>query len=428
MIKDVGSVQLVRRVAVAAAAVTMLAGCGSSVVSGSPMTAPGAAQGQNPGGGQVDVASLNTGNYPTTPAPPLGNAGSEEQGRVLEAQRLANNVVGPWEVDPALVTGISFQTSVIEDMSPGINKGFGNITDSKIAEAAQPDHFLLGFASTRRMEGPELARRLTNAVLRFADPASAAAAAADMSAKALTVNVDIYQKRPMPIPGHSDAQASTYDLPDDETHGKVGAVMSFTPHGTYVLYQYATSKDGVDAAAQLISGTLDRQKPLIDRFYAADPAGFADLPRDPTGLLARVLPRTGTYADNPNMMAVFEPRAALNYQLDPIKDAENFNKAGVAHVAAGKTNVYETIDETAAGQLRDAFADEVTTLLQPPDKPAEPVPHLPGSKCFAPTGKDPNASFSCYAVADRYLIEASSGQLSDTQQQTAAQYRMLMAK
>lgn len=409
-------------VVIAAAAAVLLAGC-STVVAGSPMTQSAQSEDKD-----VDVTLLDTGDYPTKAAPPMGNAGTEEQGRLLEAQRMANNVVGPWEVDPNFVAPKPSSTTVIKDSSNSNPGGLGHIVEPEIADAAGAHNFVLGFASTRGpVRNPGLKGGLCNAVLRFADPASAAAAAADMAAKAVSLTPEI-PKRPMPIPGHSDASASTYDRPGP---GNLIRVDSFTAHGAYVLYQRAASQGTVDAsprdaATQLISGTLDRQKPLIDRFYPADPATFADLPRDPTELLARTIPINGNDI-NPNRMTVYEPRAALNFQTDPVRNGTLFNKTGVQHIAMAKTTVYAAIDGTAAAELLDGATDEVAKQRQP-YKPAEGVPHLSNSKCFALGENGPSPTFSCYAIAGRYLIEADSAQLADAQQISAAQYRMLVDK
>ena len=80
---------------VAAAVIALMAGC-STVVAGHGVQAP------QSGPAQVDVALLDPGNYPRHPLAPLGQVADDGAGRIVEALRMANNVVGPWEVDPSI--------------------------------------------------------------------------------------------------------------------------------------------------------------------------------------------------------------------------------------------------------------------------------------------------------------------------------------
>src|SRR5262245_25167384 len=58
--------------------------------------------------GSIDVDQFDVGPYPTQPREPLGVAGDPAAGVVLEAKRMANNVIGPWEVDPDLKASFAF--------------------------------------------------------------------------------------------------------------------------------------------------------------------------------------------------------------------------------------------------------------------------------------------------------------------------------
>lgn len=302
---------------------------------------------------------------------------------------------------------------------------FGAAATLDFGPIATAHNFILGFAVARKStSGPY--RDLSVRVLRFPDPGAAGAAASEFAAKSLTRDPE-NPRRPIPVPGHADANSCTGDFTDVVTHEQRSVVVSYTAHGSYVLSVSSAAAEGTAAATQLVAGTLDRQKPLIDRFYAADPATFAELPRDPTGLLARTLPYTGKYDYDPNLNADYEPRAELMFQTDPVNDGKLFSQAGVQHIATGKTTVYQANDGVAAGQLLDGFVDEANKQT-PRYRSADNVEHLPGSKCLVRGGKNPGTIFTCYVVAERYLIEASSAQLADVHQQTAAQYRMLVTK
>jgi hypothetical protein len=355
----------------------------------------------------VDISKLDVGPYPTEPSAPLGVAGDPMRGALIEAQRMANNVVGPWEVDSTLTKWFGLGAMVLK--SPD---ALSLIGPEQFAPAAGRHDFINGFATSRAAEGQKI---LLNAVLRFADDGSAAAAAADLG--------DVAQKTGAPpvqratIPGHPDAQAASYTVTENGTGKKWAAVRSFTAHGPYVFTQLAQVADGLDVAIGLVAKTIDMQGPLIDQFRATDVSEFADISIDPTGLLARTLPvpeKEATVVQN----TTYEQRGALQFQSDPARSAKLFADTGADLVAMAKTNVYETKDAEGAGKIVDGFFAE----LQPTSQPAEPVVNLPGSRCLQLEDK----TFYCLGTADKYAIETTSKNLLDARQQVAAQYAMLL--
>lgn len=355
----------------------------------------------------VDVNKLDVGRYPITPSAPLGVAGNPMRGVLIEAQRMANNVVGPWEVDSSL-TG-SFGLGAIALKSA---QALGLIGPQQLIAIVGKHTFVNGFSSSRVAEGKLI---LLNAVLRFADAASAAAAAAELGDAVLHVSDP--PGRQAPIPGHPEALAASYPVTENATGKQWTAVRAFTPHGPYVFMQLAQAVDGLDPAAALVAKTIELQAPRIDQFRATDPSEFADISLDPTGLLARTLPvpeKQATVVQN----TTYEQRGALHFQSDPARSATLFTQTGMDLVAMAKTNVYQTRDADGARKIIDGFFAEV----QPTSKPANGVRNLDGSHCLQLADK----SFYCLAAADRYAIEASGPTLLDTQQQVAAQYVMLM--
>jgi hypothetical protein len=140
------------RAACVAVASMLVAAC-TTVVDGVAATAPG-----GPPPGAVDVALLNTGNYPTRPQPPLGKAGTRFRGGAIEAARMASSVVGPWEIDSRL-TDPGLAANIIEDADeiPLVEHDEG-------AAAAGRHSFVNGFASSRRSEPDQMS--FVNAVLR----------------------------------------------------------------------------------------------------------------------------------------------------------------------------------------------------------------------------------------------------------------------
>ncbi|CDO08284.1 DUF7373 family lipoprotein [Mycolicibacterium cosmeticum] len=358
----------------------------------------------------VSPALLDVGSYPTVPQPPLGNAGSIETGVAVDARRMSEFVIGPWDVDPTLINPYLDTYYILAN--PLLLAQLG---PEAIAAAAQGHGFVNGFASARNSDKAVL----VNAVLRFPDPAAATAAAAAMGDAAAGSPIGGAQPVRTPIAGHPEAVAVTYPFTPHGSDHPWAVVRSFTPHGTYVFMQLAQSSDGLDGAAGLVAKAIDAQGPVIDGFTPTDLKGFADVPLDPTGLLARTVPQTGDIAPTKN--AVYPARAAMHFQTDPVASKTLFSDTGVTEVAMGKANVYQAREPLTALMITNGFNTEV--LSEAGAKPADPVPALPESHCVARP-----KSFYCVAPAGRYAIEASGAPLRDVQQLVAAQYVLLTAK
>jgi hypothetical protein len=406
-----------KRALPALAVMTLVAAAGCSLsVPGVAVKASG-----GPPPDAVDESNLVTGNYQTTPAPPLGAAGSQGAGALIDSRRMANNVVGPWEVDSSLVTPSPLRAMVLKDAAT-----VGLFAPSGVSAAVHAHSFINGFSSDRSDANQQ---RLMNAVLRFADPPSAAAAAADMAAATLNQPDAPKPMSKLSVPDHPDALAFT-DSSGGEQHSVT--VVSYTPHGPYVLCQ-TVQAGATDIGTALISKTLDLQGPLIDQFTPTDPARFADLPLDPTGLLARTM-RYPTWPEpegwiptNPKV-GVYPPHGALHFQDDPLDTAAALSSAGVQAMAYYQTLVYQARDAASAAQLAIDLAN-VSLETQLSAAPSDGVSFMPTSRCVQT--KRPNGTslqYSCYAPAGTYTIEAHSADPMAAHQQVAAQYKMLLGK
>jgi len=326
---------------------------------------------------------------------------------LVEAQRMANNVVGPWEVDPALTKWFGFGATVLLSADD-----LAQIGPEQFAAAADQHGFVNGFVTARTVEGQKI---LLNAVLRFADPASAADAAADFGDIATKTGQGVQRAQ---IPDHPDTQAASYTQTEGATGKQWNAVRAFTPHGQYVFMQLAQAVDGLNPAVGLVAKAIDLQGPVIDKFRATDLSEFGDISLDPTGLLARTLPVPDKEATT-IQDTTYEQRGALHFQNDPARSATLFSETGTDLVAMAKTNVYQTKDSESAGKIVEGFFVE----LQPTSQPAKPVNNLPDSRCLQLEDK----TFYCLGAADRYAIETTSDKLLDAQQQVAAQYAILVS-
>jgi hypothetical protein len=329
---------------------------------------------------------------------------------------MADFVVGPWEVDPALALAYPFAFS--PGAMPLKSDALDAVLTADAAQAGLQHNYINGFASARQATGQKL---LFNIVLRMADPDSAAAAAKDMAQATLdhppqsTAPVTM---APIPIAGHADANAISHSFPEYNGNHIWNVVESFTVHGPYVLVQTAQSTVTMDEAAGLVAKTLDLQGRRIDQFTPTDPAQFPTLPRDPSGLLAKSLP-VRAKAGNVNNNATFGQYGALHYQVDPAASAKVFADAAVDTAISANDWVFQARDAAGATAVADA------AVKQTHGAPADSVPNMPGSHCLT-LGN--NQGFWCVATADRYEFEVSANQLHDAHQQMAAQYILLTAK
>src|SRR4051812_29622830 len=246
---------------IAFVSVALLSSACSTVVDGSAVK-----ESRAPSGPTVDISKLDAGPYPTEPSQPLGVTGDPLRGVLVEAQRMANNVVGPWEVDSTLTKWFGFGATVLQNAGD-----LAQLGPEPFAAGAGQHGFVNGFVSARTAEGQKI---LLNAVLRFPDPGAADAAATEFGDIAAKTGEGV---QPAQVPGHPDTKAASYTQTDGTTGKRWGAVRAFTPQGQYVFMQLAQAIDGTDPALGLVAKTVDLQGPLIDKFHATDLSEFGDI-------------------------------------------------------------------------------------------------------------------------------------------------------
>ena len=297
----------------------------------------------------VSLALLSPGNFPTKPRPPLGLAGPE--GNLVEARRLSEFTVLPFQVDPALIKRSGFSNGVIKDAA-SVQKAFPD----PIAQGAN-HNFVSGFTALADNPGVQQ-KSIQNAVLRFATPEDAAAAAADMASKSSSVT-SLFDNKPRPtqpigLPRHPDTKAFTWPGSLPET--KAALLLAYTVRGPFVVGQLTISNEGADAAGELAAATLDQQLPMLDRFQPTPVDRLAALPLDPDGLLARTLEPPAE--DRKVSNGVYGPQGALAFSDDPVGDQRLYAEAGVSVAAiSGPTTTYLAQDEAGAKLIINGFAE-----------------------------------------------------------------------
>lgn len=397
----------------------LITGCSQTTTQGTahPASTSTAASAVNP-------TALDPGNYPTTAQPALGNAGSDHIGRIVEGQRMAGYVVGPWQADATLsVAGSDSPATIIETF-----EHLSHVLWTPIVGGAYNLPLVVGFSSERQTPGPAPQMMLRNAVVRFADPATATTAAQGMHDRSLHMPRDpratpivTAPEQTIPIPGHPEAAGSL--LTFQEANQTVRELNVFTAHGPYVLIQVARCTTSPDCEIPLVAKTLDLQQPLIDTFTATPANQFAALPLDPTGLVARTLPLPPDQASS-TTGAAYPPAAALHFDDDPVQTGPALSAAGVDEVAINLTTVYQAKDPAAGQTLTQTLHD--IAAKTPAAQAAPPVPGLPQSHCTKVAGAGGLVPrYWCLAAASRYTIKAIARQLDKAHQQITAQYRIL---
>jgi hypothetical protein len=391
------------------ASTVLLAGC-TTVMDGSAMRDPGFKP------GEVTRVLLQTGNYPVAvKAPPKP---SVVLSKVIEAQRMAAFVIYPWEAYPSATAADMLGTTVI--ISP---QGLGVQLPGGVApDIAQANGFINGFTTSRGTpnDAPGKHMAVNVIVMRFPGPDQANAALAALVAKQPPPEGST-GAHPIPIPGHPEATATAVVL--DSGHPSVS---SLSAHGAYVIDVFTQTDDTHEAAAATIGKALDLQGPRIDQFQATDPAQFETMNPDPTGLLARSLPKKDAGVND----GVWTTPAILHFSAGndlngPQEATDRFAKFGIDVVVRGTSTFYQAKDASSATGFADLVAKDFADGAE--QKPA--VPGFPEAKCFTPN--DPGvlgARVQCVATADRYVITVFSKQSADAIQQISAQFLMLVAK
>ena len=136
------------------ATAVLLAGCSNADTTAEPT---GKSGGDQTATASVDPAALDTGSYPTSPAPEFGRA-TQETILDVDGQRLAEFTVVPFEIDPEL-TSVKMPTMVMRS-----GKNLGVVLSDAAGDIAHNHQMLYGYVSTAatpttKTTDPSLVRR-----------------------------------------------------------------------------------------------------------------------------------------------------------------------------------------------------------------------------------------------------------------------------
>ncbi|MFD4293670.1 hypothetical protein ACFWPA_05710 [Rhodococcus sp. NPDC058505] len=402
---------------IVAAAVTVgaVAGCGGTEAT-DPQSEETTATAET-ATAEVDPAALDTGDYPTDPAPAFGNATPEEVAPV-DGQRMAEFVVAPWEVDPEF-NDPTLPTFVVRNYK--MLKG--TLDESVYEVPANASSAIYGFVTSARTStagdraGTE--RALTNLVMRYIDPAAAAAAAGQMAeasaARPGSTAVD--------IPGLPDS----HGISSTAVAGEV-ELAAFTPHGEYVLYSWASApQDRADEVEATLARIVELQGPLIDRFprtptRSQNGGERPQLEVDQNDILIYAIPAAADAPAGDADRGVYGPRGMSHFYASPAEMYRTLSKHGSEHNAIYKTTVYRASTPDDAAAMLTEFdglsrSNGWTTIPSPAG--------LPNASCLTKTTQSAD-QYSCSVQVGRYIGEASGlDDRTDVYRQISAQYLIL---
>ncbi|MFN8069436.1 MAG: hypothetical protein U0R77_11875 [Mycolicibacterium insubricum] len=376
---------------------------------------------------QVNTALLDPGNYATKPAAPLGNAENPQRGRTIQGRNMYENAIFPFQVDPDLTSLDKVYTRPITSPETAA-LALGN----KALEAPINDNNWVSGLSISANDKKNILseHRLQNVILLFNSPADANAAAAAMAQAADhqedSLDHTPYTVSPQSIPRYPGAAARSYTATTSGTSPTTSHhVVSYLAHGPYVLTQHAVTETAVDASAELVAKTLDQQIPLIDAYKPTFADGLVALPRDPTGLLARM-----RFPDDRNAVAQnggYGPHGALIFQTDQAWAQQLFTDTGVDFYADLDDSLIRARDKAGATKVLETYFARMGAAGW---KEVDGVPGLPPARCMQQSAGQAGDKVNtwCMLVHDNILLQAMSNQELDAHQRLAADFLMLTAK
>ncbi|MCX5046657.1 hypothetical protein OG921_26130 [Aldersonia sp. NBC_00410] len=371
------------------------------------------------------------GKYATAPQPAFDVAGSDEKGRIIEGQRMAEFVTLPYEVDPILSEGGGMGNVIKNADSSG-----STLSTEALVKVSVDNGMVMGFKTARSEPGNATeVKRFMHAVFRFPD-AAAAKKAADEYARTTLLPPTLNGK---PIENPPTAAATTIDVlpntqvvvssgpgPDDKV-----TTYAYTAHGDFVFYDTTESAAAdKDWQAKAIAKSVSLQGPLIDKFPATPVADMPNLPIDVDHVLIYTVPPLDGNRTT-NDLAVYAGRGAAHTADNPEQNVKDFEETGTTLQAVDGTQVYRSDSEQGANELFSRFITE--TLAPPSDPLEEPWTEIagpagvPNAKCVEQKSSYPGSDPYVYCLVQRgnYVGEASGAGETDTLQKITAQYLVL---
>ncbi|MFD4433589.1 hypothetical protein [Nocardia sp. NPDC058497] len=377
-----------RKLRVGSALVTLglaLGGCGGGTEAAAPPTP------------SIDIAKLDSGNYPTTPTD-LEATRVPTSGALQEAIKIGAATPFPFQYDPrfVFVTGASGGRHITQ-ADPTYFSGAG--IESKDFNAVIPGVVAGWQSSANRRDTSNAGRTVSTITLRFESADQAKFAATELSNRT--------PGSPYQIPTYSEALVK---VEDHRTDLPVQNLRAWLPRGDMLLFIHVADWIGLpyDAAADAVVAQkfFDKQIEMLRSYTPTPLRDISTLPLDHDGLLSHALPTEAAsrQKQGTSSAAVYPAQAVLHLEDNSQTMTAAYADAGIDYVAFDTGSVYRTRDGSAATRFLAAL-DTVT--LDDPDymKAASPA-NLPTTNCF---DADPSVKYNsvrptCHGVFGRFTF------------------------
>lgn len=368
----------------------------------------------------TDISKLDVGRYGTKPRSLPGPATADE-GRFLEAYRLAEGVTDPYAVDPLLDHVYGQAVPDPEQAATAISGTGTPLTQPVLQKYGMISGYFIEGISKRFQEfvrdrtGDLAVIMLTS----FPNDDAAARAAVEMDSVDFAVNPE---NQATPIPGYPQAKA--HYRPGSPS---VGATMA---SGRLVMSIAVRSDNNPDLSylTNRVQRVLDLQLPLVGRLIPGAGVDLTSMPIDPDRMLSRLF------------FAGDQPRVSLNFgSMGPhaagfCADSQArkdglYAEAGIDRCAFSSDSVLlRTKDEEAAKTLLPKLVEAERGEYM--DHEVPPPNDIPGARCYEQkqeiVADNANSRFECAVNFGRYIGWVHSNEDKDARQRAAAQYAILV--
>lgn len=380
-----------------AALCTLTAGCGS-------------------GDTDVDLDELNVGTYSTV-ARTIPNLPSPADGTVLEGLRMSDAVADTSQFGSQL--NYLWQAGPIPD-SASIVPIIGEAGKQVLDQRGWVAGYRASYADTAQLpdgSAPPSYVGLSITLLRFPDDAAAREAASALEVANWT---DFGKTIAAPLPKHPEL-AARY------TPG-TGALLLDTPIGPFVLrLMLEAPPEAIETRIGELDAAVDEEEALLQAFTPTPIAELPSLPRDPDGLLARMVATAPTDPPPPSAtFAVYGPTGALRDQLPGIRKDKLYEKWGVDRFAvSGTQHLYRLRDNQAAKDMAAEFIAQSSGA----EHEIESDLNVPDTRCFQTNAPPAGVTgYTCRMVYDNLYTAIRANTASSVKEMTAAQYVLLATR
>ncbi|MFC9892379.1 hypothetical protein ACFVMC_01680 [Nocardia sp. NPDC127579] len=384
-----------------AALLTAVAGCGDDD--------------SGPSTPDIDITTLNSGNYPIVPWN-VEATRTPLSGPTVETIRIGAVMPVPFELDSKYIH--QRLTRADRTTVPGTDNTVRSLDKDEFAAIAQG--LVAGWAtSAERRPGTQssVGSSVSIELQRYSNADTAAAAAtAFADRQALNLPGDTVE-----IPGFPRARAK-WSI-------SKRYLDAWLAHNDMVLHVHSEDPVNEPAEPQLLAEftqkAFTRQIEMLAEYRPTPLDRIESLPLDTDGLLSRTLPLEERQRINgSDQSRVLPTRAALHLELEPTLAAAAYSDAGVDLVAYANSRVYRARDHASAQRLIAGLIAIDNAGWSPIDSP----PNMPGVQCFDTKDKKVSGARyapACFLTYERYAARVSGQNIQELHQMAAAQYKLL---